>query len=288
MRKILSIITLLLIVACGGGGIEGYVDESISITAENPEEGKDMDYRWSLIDQPDGSLMNSSDLFSSDDGQKMSFIPDYPGDYSVEVVVSQYGDDVSTQTFAFSILDPNEKDENELTENDNEVDEPKTEAKEEWLNEDLEEENNNNDEIEDDDIENVILNDDDSYSEEEEEEEEEVEDEFKSDESEATSNVAKAIVKQPKLGSSIAARTDRYTIQITSIKLLAEAQLFSQKMIKKGYDAYIQKAAFDGNDIWYRVRVGSYDNYNSAKIAANALSGELGMATWVDFVRKEQ
>jgi hypothetical protein len=175
MRKILSIITLLLIVACGGGGIEGYVDESISITAENPEEGKDMDYRWSLIDQPDGSLMNSSDLFSSDDGQKMSFIPDYPGDYSVEVVVSQYGDDVSTQTFAFSILDPNEKDENELTENDNEVDEPKTEAKEEWLNEDLEEENNNNDEIEDDDIENVILNDDDSYSEEEEEEEEEVE-----------------------------------------------------------------------------------------------------------------
>jgi cell division protein FtsN len=44
---------------------------------------------------------------------------------------------------------------------------------------------------------------------------------------------------------------------------------------------------FDTNKIWYRVRVGSYDNYNSAKAAADVLSEELGMATWVDFVRKE-
>jgi cell division protein FtsN len=58
-------------------------------------------------------------------------------------------------------------------------------------------------------------------------------------------------------------------------------------MISKGYDAYIQKALFDTNKIWYRVRVGSYDNYNSAKAAADVLSEELGMATWVDFVRKE-
>ena len=69
---------------------------------------------------------------------------------------------------------------------------------------------------------------------------------------------------------------------------MKDAQQFSQNMISKGYDAYIQKAAFDGNEDWYRVRVGSYDTYNSAKLAADVLSREIGMATWVDFVRKVQ
>ena len=82
--------------------------------------------------------------------------------------------------------------------------------------------------------------------------------------------------------------TDRFTIQITSKKMLKDAQLFSQKLINQGYDSYIQKVVFNSDEIWYRVRVGSYDNYNSAKVAANDLSDKLEMNTWVDFVRKEQ
>ena len=92
----------------------------------------------------------------------------------------------------------------------------------------------------------------------------------------------------PKNGASIAAMTDRFTIQITSKKMLKDAQLFSQKLINQGYDSYIQKVVFNSDEIWYRVRVGSYDNYNSAKVAANDLSDKLKMNTWVDFVRKEQ
>ena len=94
--------------------------------------------------------------------------------------------------------------------------------------------------------------------------------------------------KQLKKRASIAERTDRFTIQITSKKMLKDAQLFSQNLIGQGYDSYIQKVVFNSEEIWYRVRVGSYDNYNSAKTAADALSGTLGMPTWVDFVRKEQ
>ncbi|MCH2649805.1 MAG: SPOR domain-containing protein [Candidatus Marinimicrobia bacterium] len=101
-------------------------------------------------------------------------------------------------------------------------------------------------------------------------------------------NAVTAKASEQKKGTSIAARTDRFTIQITSKKMLKDAQLFSQKLISKGYDAYIQKVVFKTDEIWYRVRVGSYDNHNSAKAAADDLSGELGMATWVDFVRKEQ
>jgi len=277
MRKILFLTILVLFFACSGGGIEGYVGESISITADNPEEGKDVDYNWTLENQPDGSLMNSADLFASDDGQKMSFIPDYPGDYSVEVVVSQYGDNIANQTFAFSIIDPSMQEE---------VDEEKSqeEINEEWLNEDLEKESD------------VVIEDEEKETYEN-DYDEEVEDDVDSDDQEeendvpvakiitSTSVQAKAI--QPKKGASIAARTDQFTIQITSKRILSDAQLFSQNMISKGYDAYIQKALFDTDKIWYRVRVGSYDNYNSAKEAADVLSKELGMATWVDFVRKE-
>ena len=281
MRKILFLTILVSFFACSGGGIEGYVGESISITADNPEEGKDVDYNWTLANQPDGSLMNSADLFASDDGQKMSFIPDYPGDYSVEVVVSQYGDNIANQTFAFSIVDPNK---NEEVKDENSQDE----VSEEWLNEDLEKESD------------IVIEDEEEESDES-NYDEEVEDDVDSDDQEeeieddndvpvtknitSTSVQAKAI--QPKKGASIAAKTDQFTIQITSKRMLSDAQLFSQNMISKGYDAYIQKVFFDTDKIWYRVRVGSYDNYNSAKEAADVLSEELGMATWVDFVRKE-
>jgi len=282
MRKTLFLTILVSFFACSGGGIEGYVGESISITADNPEEGKDVDYNWTLANQPDGSLMNSTDLFASDDGQKMmSFIPDYPGDYSVEVVVSQYGDDIANQTFSFSIIDPKNQEE------EIEDEESQDEVNEEWLNEDLEKESD------------VVIEDEEAESDYNEEVEEDVDSDDQgnevSDEDDdnvpVTKNITSAGVKakaiQPKKGASIAAKTDQFTIQITSKRMLSDAQLFSQKMISKGYDAYIQKALFDTDKIWYRVRVGSYDNYNSAKAAADVLSEELGMATWVDFVRKE-
>jgi len=211
----------------------------------------------------------------------MSFIPDYPGDYSVEVVVSQYGDDIANQTFSFSIIDPKNQEE------EIEDEESQDEVNEEWLNEDLEKESD------------VVIEDEEAESDYNEEVEEDVDSDDQgnevSDEDDdnvpVTKNITSAGVKakaiQPKKGASIAAKTDQFTIQITSKRMLSDAQLFSQKMISKGYDAYIQKALFDTDKIWYRVRVGSYDNYNSAKAAADVLSEELGMATWVDFVRKE-
>ena len=73
MRKIIHIIVVLSLISCGGNGIEGYVNKPITITANNPEDGQDFDYFWSLENQPDGSLINSSDLIASDEGQEMIF-----------------------------------------------------------------------------------------------------------------------------------------------------------------------------------------------------------------------
>ena len=292
MRKTIQILLLALIFGCGGSGIEGYVNEPITITANNPEEGQDVDYFWSLAEQPDGSLINSGDLLASDYGQEMVFTPDYPGDYLVEVVISQYGDEISNQTFSFSILDASEKE----VPSDN-VDE----ENEDWLNEEIE-----------DSLDNETAEIEESISDTTPAQTEKIDSDEDHSMSEENSNAKTAMgemakegkvkpivkpietnksvgkIRQQKSPASIAERTDRFTIQITSKKMLKDAQLFSQNLIGQGYDSYIQKAVFNKEEIWYRVRVGSYDNYNSAKTAADALSTELGMPTWVDFVRKEQ
>ena len=71
--------------------------------------------------------------------------------------------------------------------------------------------------------------------------------------------------------------------------MLKDAEIYASKLISKGYDAYIQRVIFEDNDeIFYRVRIGSYDNINSAYATAKTVSKELGMAAWVDFVRQEQ
>ena len=288
MRKTIQILLLALMFGCGGSGIEGYVNEPITITANNPEEGQDVDYFWSLAEQPDGSLINSGDLLASDDGQEMVFTPDYPGDYLIEVVISQYGDEISDQTFSFTILDASEK---QVTSNNSE------EENEDWLNEEIE------DSLQEEtaEIQESAI----SVSPEQTEKVDSIEEKPMSDKDKieqaemgkmAVGKEAKPILnprddvklKQQKRQASIAERTDRFTIQITSKKMLKDAQLFSQDLIGQGYDSYIQKVVFNSEEIWYRVRVGSYDNYNSAKTAADALSSELGMPTWVDFVRKEQ
>ena len=292
MRKTIQIILLLLIFGCGGSGIEGYVNEPITITANNPEEGQDVDYFWSLAEQPDGSLINSGDLLASDYGQEMVFTPDYPGDYLIDVIISQYGDEISNQTFSFSILDASEK---QSSSNKSE------EENEDWLNE----------EIDDSLQQEMVETEEDAITEKPNkiEEVDLLEGKPMSDKDRvgqaamgkmALEKKVKPVInlvepvktsfetKQLKKRASIAERTDRFTIQITSKKMLKDAQLFSQNLIGQGYDSYIQKVVFNSDEIWYRVRVGSYDNYNSAKTAADALSSTLGMPTWVDFVRKEQ
>ena len=71
---------------------------------------------------------------------------------------------------------------------------------------------------------------------------------------------------------SLAEKTDRFTIQITSKKKLKDAQTYSKTLLKNGYDVYIQKIILDNSETWYRVRLGSYDNYNAAKKDAKIIS----------------
>ena len=298
MRKIIILITFLTFFSCGDNGIEGYVNESINISAKNDnDEELDVDYYWTLANQPDGSLLNTNDLIPNSDGKSMAFTPDYPGDYTVEVIISQYGDEISSQIFSFLILDPsNRSDKKEIDKTTNEN----------WLDEELDDiivEENISKVIKEEQVDDIIVEENINKSIKQEQVDEVVAeknnnkkleerfDKVIEKETNYTPQITKISTKEfhnEKQTSSLNARVDRFTIQITSKRMLRDAQLFSQKMISKGYDSYIQKAIFKTDQTWYRVRVGSYDNYNSAKVAADALSGELGMKTWVDLVRKEQ
>ena len=105
MKKVLFSFVILLIFACSGDGIEGNVGDILKVSVEKNEENTKYDYKWTLEDQPDGSLINSDDLIITENGQEMSFEPDYPGEYFFQAELSQYGDPVSTQTFHFTISD---------------------------------------------------------------------------------------------------------------------------------------------------------------------------------------
>ena len=302
-KAVLQIYLIVFLFSCGDKGIEGFVGEKIIITAKETEEKTDLDYTWILIEQPDGSLLNSSDLNPQSDKNKMNFTPDYPGNYSIDVVVSQYGDEISSQSFLFNIIDA----EKVVTQNKDFASEKSKNDKEEWLEEDLNQEELEGNYDEEDYDEDDYAEDDydeDDYDEDDYDEEDYDEDDYDEEEKNSApipivegsseSSDRKLITQnktkgQPKRNISIPAKTDRFTIQVVSKKMLKDAEIYAAKLISKGYDAYIQRVIFEDNDeIFYRVRIGSYDNINSAYATAKTVSKELGMAAWVDFVRQEQ
>ena len=171
MRTFIPFLLILILLSCSGSGLEGFVNEPITITALDPDEGQDFDYFWSVENQPDGSLINSRDLKTSNGGKEMVFTPDYPGDYSVELVISKYGDEVDIQKFLFSISDQ------QTTSNTNEANEDKeNNSNEDWLDDEYEDDEYEDDEYEDDEYE------DDEYEDDEYEDDEYEDDEYEDDE----------------------------------------------------------------------------------------------------------
>ena len=78
----------------------------------------------------------------------------------------------------------------------------------------------------------------------------------------------------------------RYTIQVVSKKNLKDAEKTAVNLIESGYDAYIQKAYFrDTDEVWFRVRVGSYDNRETALAVGKVIASAMATNIWVDFVR---
>ena len=279
IRKSIFII-LTLFIACSKQSPTTLVGEAIIANVANPEEGLDLEYLWEFTNLPDQSSISNSDIDSGEDDLSITFIPDVPGTYSLEVSVFQYNDEISTQSFHFEVLDNENlvsdiKDESNISESDEILaknddllyrsDAPKWFESEDILEITTEMENDKllpKPQIKED-SERIIPS---------------------SPKKVETKKTTKSI-----RGQSIPYDKNRFTIQIASKKELSDAKQVAVDLIDAGYDAYIQKALFKKtNETWYRIRVGSYQNKDTAIAVAESLSKNRPEKAWVDYVRLEK
>jgi len=302
---LILIFSLFLLVNCGGTKGEGSVGDVTVVQGELPEDTESIDLFWSITGQPDASKLSIQDLVFNNDKSEMSFTPDAPGKYQFELEIFQYGDELETQKFTYTVDSIEPLVAEALDE------ETDTDDSEDWLDEELD------DETYEDDM--------DEYSEydyNELENEEDYVDEYESGdnvennetvseenieqqnnelttlemaskkEASSTINTQSTATKPPvKKKSSryiIPFDKSRFTIQVASKKNLNDAEKIAANLIESGYDAYIQKAYFrDTDEVWFRVRVGSYDNRDTALSVGKVISDAITTEVWIDFVRFE-
>ena len=285
LKKYNFILTAALLIACNKENNTVALGETINVSAEIPEESQDLEFIWELISVPQNSFIDNNNIEIGNPNSSVDFTPDIPGIYSLEVSIFQYNDEISTESFSYNVVQLDSKDSDELVEDIVLVEEGSSAIS------DLLVENNEPKWYDSESVEDVL--------------EEVVEDPLKenlekklSKEEPLIKNVnpkpnkitSKKIIKKPKKirGSSIPFDKDRFTIQVGSKKFLSDAKKFAAQLIDSGYDAYIQKASFkETSEVWYRIRVGSYDKRETATAVAKVLSKTRQEKAWVDFVRYE-
>ena len=285
LKKYNFILTAALLISCNKENNTVALGETINVLAEIPEESQDLEFIWELISVPENSFIDNNNIEIGNPNSSVDFTPDIPGIYSLEVSIFQYNDEISTESFSYNVVQLDSKDSDELVEDIILVEEDSSAIS------DLLVENNEPKWYDSESVEDVL--------------EEVVEDTLKenlekklSKEEPLIKNVnpkpnkktSKKIIKKPKKirGSSIPFDKDRFTIQVGSKKFLSDAKKFAAQLIDSGYDAYIQKASFkETSEVWYRIRVGSYDKRETATAVAKVLSKTRQEKAWVDFVRYE-
>lgn len=266
--KISALVLLGLLISCSKKGETGSVGESITLTATVADPGTDLEYHWEILAQPEASWISIDKAVFSADFSTLTFIPDEPGEYSFKVTVSQYGDEVSSQSFTYTIESREESEENGV----NLAEEERQEiTEEEWLATPPSEP-----------AAMVVP------------EPAPVVKPVKKPTPPPTGSAAEKTSQNPAKagvspGSSIPFDKKHYTIQVASKSTLKDAEVVASDLIEAGFDAYIQKAYFkENNQVWYRVRVGSYDDITIARTVSASIADTHHLSTWIDFVRTEQ
>ena len=275
IRKIYFIGIIVLAFSCSKENSVGYVGQPVSVRIDIPDESEDLEFLWELSSIPSNSYLINADIQAGEDNFSVIFTPDVVGTYSIEASVFQYNDEIETQSFTFSITDALQLDTSSISESDQTT--LDTLALVELLANDENEESwydsYNADE-------NLYYPSDTLSSK-----------QYEKEKPKLPTKVPpkKASIKKKRLkGQAIPFDKNRFTIQIASKRRLDDAKKVAAKLIESGYDAYIQKANFkESSETWFRVRVGSYDNRQTASAVAESLSKTQKETAWVDFVRYE-
>ena len=227
----------------------GFTNEPLMLTAKNPDNVKSLKYKWSISEQPDNSKINLSSLSFSEDNSSINITPDVSGHYNFRVSVSWYGEVISIQSFPLLIEQKRETPPN-ISQKPSSDDEPS------WSTEDK------------------------SW----------LEDSVKLPKSKSINPSSKKTQSQnPNLSKSYhpPENSNYYTIQVAAKKDKKSAEIFMKQMQEKGFNAYIQRYNKQNTDeLWFRIRVGSFATKDSAKLVANKIKSSMSLNTWIDYVRK--
>ena len=285
LKKYNFILIAALVISCNKDNNTVSLGETINVSAKIPEESQDLEFIWELTSVPENSLIDNNNIQMGDTNSSVDFTPDTPGTYRLEVSIFQYNDEISTESFSYNVVLLESNEDEETVENIVSVEEDSS-AVSDLLVDNSEPKWYDAESIDDvlDEVKKTSLKQDVDVK--------LIKEEpiVKITSPKPNKKTSKKTIKKPKKvrGSSIPFDKDRFTIQVGSKKFLSDAKKFAAQLIDSGYDAYIQKASFkETNEVWYRIRVGSYDKRETATAVAKVLSKTRQEKAWVDFVRYE-
>ena len=75
--------------------------------------------------------------------------------------------------------------------------------------------------------------------------------------------------------------TKYFIVQVKAVKDLTEAEEIVAELEDKGYQAYITRYDIAEEDVWYKIRMGRFDNYSEAKKFADEFKKNQGMECFI-------
>lgn len=251
---------------------EGAAGNYYSISVQAPFGVENPSFDWYIRSVPPKSRLSFSDLIMTEEGKQMAFRSDEAGKYVFELVVSNAaGEEAASQTYEFMVeapvLTPEKKTSLEI--------EPDTLTP-----------------LTADTVTTAEIAEVDSLADTTETAhfEPPIEDTTTATPEKETpaEKVPPRVSKpsKPVRGRKIPAVEGKLTIQVSSWPDLEKARSQAEELLAMGFDAYVQKAYFEEtNEVWYRVRIGTFTDYETARRAASEISSVIRIDTWVDRVR---
>jgi len=232
-----------------------FVGEQETIIVEPPEDAFDINYRWSILELPDESLLVPD--FSSQ-SNLFTFTADVVGDYAFAVTVVSYEEEVSDHEFYFTAME------------DTSVVPRKEPAAVVATTETTAPEKRPETLVPAQPKPTVPTT-------------------AAPPPPKAKPTPAKTVTRAKPARKKY--RSDviegHFTVQVSSWKTAKQAQKVHQQVAETGYDAYIQRVWLeDRNEVWWRVRIGDFTSVEDARALQKKIN-TIYPGAWVDNVRKE-
>lgn len=289
MKKYLSVLLLVALTVAATLSCSkkqpAQVGEAIDITITK-EADNVTKYLWAFKTKPSDSKLDPRDFLPSDDAEAVSFVPDVPGEYEIIVAMIDGDGREYNETFVYDVNGEAVAVDSPVAEEEMTAEEPaavepeeeKVGQKEVVETEAVAEELDSPVAPEKTAAAEPVKKDSKTWK-----EVPETATRVSSDRSSASKTASGSSA-----ATSIPGRKNRFTVQVGSFKVYERAQREVNDLKKAGFDPIIQRAYFrDTDEIWYRVRIGSYTSKTEARVKITEIKQKTGRDCWIDNIRED-